>query len=66
MAHDLSTGRLRSPRLLPVDLTVSQLTPLGNNYRSHSGLLKVAASVVELLQHFFPNSIDPLDPDQGV
>ena len=45
---------------------MSELTPLGNNYRSHSGLLKVAAGVVELLLHFFPSSIDPLDPDQGL
>jgi hypothetical protein len=30
------------------------------NYRSHDGILQLAASVVDLIHHFFPNSIDNL------
>jgi hypothetical protein len=31
---------------------------LNINYRSHDGILQLAASVVDLIKHFFPDSID--------
>ncbi|XP_038075614.1 TPR and ankyrin repeat-containing protein 1-like [Patiria miniata] len=36
------------------------------NYRSHSGILNLAATVVDILGHFFPLSFDRLLPDQGL
>ncbi|XP_033107815.1 TPR and ankyrin repeat-containing protein 1-like [Anneissia japonica] len=42
---------------------VYQLT---HNYRSHAGILELAASVVDLLLFFFPSSFDRLKRDQGL
>jgi superfamily I DNA/RNA helicase len=42
------------------------LLRLTHNYRSHSGILRLAASVVELLYHFFSDSLDKLPPDFGL
>lgn len=42
------------------------LLQLTHNYRSHSGILRLAASVVELLYFFFSDSLDRLPPDLGV
>ncbi|XP_041100859.1 TPR and ankyrin repeat-containing protein 1-like isoform X2 [Polyodon spathula] len=39
---------------------------LYQNYRSHSGILYLASGVVDLLQHFFPESFDRLPRDQGL
>ncbi|PKY42184.1 tetratricopeptide repeat and ankyrin repeat containing 1, partial [Rhizophagus irregularis] len=35
------------------------------NYRSHDGILQLAASVVDLIHHFFPNSIDKLPRERA-
>ena len=35
------------------------------NYRSHNGILQLAASVIDLIWHFFPNSIDRLSREYG-
>ncbi|GBB94136.1 hypothetical protein RclHR1_00230014 [Rhizophagus clarus] len=43
-----------------------KLFELNVNYRCHNGILKLAASVVELIRHFFPNSIDRLPPERSV
>lgn len=43
-----------------------QLLQLIYNYRSHSGVLRLAASVVELLYFFFSDSLDRLPPDLGL
>lgn len=42
------------------------LEKLCENYRSHSGVLQLAASVVELLYRFFSDSLDRLPPDFGL
>ena len=39
---------------------------LSHNYRSHAGVLRLAACVVELLYHFFGASLDRLPPDLGL
>ncbi|XP_069469300.1 TPR and ankyrin repeat-containing protein 1 isoform X2 [Ambystoma mexicanum] len=39
---------------------------LYQNYRSHSGILRLASGVVDLLQHFFPESFDRLPRDCGL
>jgi ATP-dependent exoDNAse (exonuclease V) beta subunit len=43
-----------------------QLYQLTNNYRSHSGILHLASSVVDLLVEFFPESFDRLERDLGL
>ncbi|KAM9308233.1 TPR and ankyrin repeat-containing protein 1 [Gastrophryne carolinensis] len=43
-----------------------QLYHLYQNYRSHSGILNLASGVVDLLQHFFPESFDRLPRDCGL
>ncbi|NWH70262.1 TRNK1 protein, partial [Piaya cayana] len=39
---------------------------LYQNYRSHSGILLLASGVVDLLQHYFPESFDRLPKDCGL
>ncbi|KAM9231354.1 TPR and ankyrin repeat-containing protein 1 [Leptosomus discolor] len=39
---------------------------LYQNYRSHSGILCLASGVVDLLQHYFPESFDRLPKDCGL
>jgi hypothetical protein len=36
------------------------------NYRSHSGILKLAGSVIDLIDEFFRDSIDHLPDDEGM
>ncbi|CAI5511533.1 unnamed protein product, partial [Closterium sp. Naga37s-1] len=36
---------------------------LSQNFRSHSGIVRVADSVVRVLLHFFPHSVDRLQPE---
>lgn len=43
-----------------------KLLSLHHNHRSHSGILQLAASVVELLYFFFSDSLDKLPPDFGL
>jgi hypothetical protein len=42
------------------------LLQLTHNYRSHAGILRLAACVVELLYFFFSDSLDRLPPDLGL
>ena len=44
----------------------SRLYQLTHNYRSHAGILRLASSVVDLLLHYFPESFDRLEKDQGL
>ena len=46
--------------------TKPDLLQLTHNYRSHAGVLRLAACVVELMYHFFGNSLDRLPPDLGL
>ncbi|KAI0353177.1 hypothetical protein OH77DRAFT_1497420 [Trametes cingulata] len=36
------------------------------NYRSHAGIVSCAAAIVELITHFWPNSVDPLPQEKGM
>ncbi len=47
-------------------VTVPVVDELTINFRSHSGVLKLAASIIEVLQKFFPNSFDRLPGDKGM
>lgn len=44
----------------------NKLYQLTHNYRSHAGILRLASSVVDLLLHYFPESFDRLEKDQGL
>ena len=47
-------------------IEVPRLYQLTHNYRSHAGILSLAASIVDLLIEFFPNSFDRLEKDCGL
>ncbi|KAL2487579.1 uncharacterized protein Fot_40871 [Forsythia ovata] len=42
---------------------ISDMFNLCQNFRTHSGVLRVAQSVIDLLSHFFPQSFDVLAPE---
>ncbi|XP_032876109.1 TPR and ankyrin repeat-containing protein 1 isoform X2 [Amblyraja radiata] len=44
----------------------SRIYQLHQNYRSHSGILNLASSVVDLLQQYFPESFDRLPRDTSL
>lgn len=43
-----------------------KLYQLTHNYRSHAGILRLASSVVDLLLHYFRDSFDKLQKDEGL
>ena len=45
---------------------VPKVNELTINFRSHTGVLQLAASVIDLMKHFFPNSFDCLPGDEGM
>ncbi|XP_035540340.1 uncharacterized protein LOC108992280 isoform X2 [Juglans regia] len=45
---------------------MSNIFHLSQNFRTHDGVLKLAHSVIELLYHFFPQSIDVLEPENSL
>ncbi|CAN1804440.1 TPR and ankyrin repeat-containing protein 1 [Linum perenne] len=42
---------------------ISKIFHLSQNFRTHAGVLKLAQSVIDLLYHFFPSSIDKLSKE---
>ncbi|CAN1143684.1 TPR and ankyrin repeat-containing protein 1 [Linum perenne] len=42
---------------------ISKIFHLSQNFRTHAGVLKLAQSVIDLLYHFFPSSIDKLNKE---
>ena len=48
------------------EIKIPQLFTLTQNFRSHSGILRLAASVIDLLTTFFRSSLDELPADQGM
>ncbi|KAJ7576870.1 hypothetical protein C8J56DRAFT_1171170 [Mycena floridula] len=46
--------------------TKPELFQLAINYRSHAGIVDCADSIIQLIQQFWPNSIDRLQPESGV
>lgn len=45
---------------------VPDVRHLSENFRTHKGVVMIANSVVELVLHFFPHSIDKLDPEYSM
>ncbi|XP_057251294.1 uncharacterized protein LOC130589375 [Beta vulgaris subsp. vulgaris] len=46
--------------------TISPIFHLNQNFRTHAGVVNLAQSVVDLIQHFFPRSIDRLKPESSL
>ena len=47
-------------------LEVPRVDELTINFRSHTGVLKLAASIIDLMKAFFPESFDCLPGDEGM
>ena len=47
-------------------IKVPEICTLTQNFRSHSGILQLAASVIKLLTNFFSSSLDRLPMDKGM
>ncbi|KAF4361253.1 hypothetical protein F8388_001142 [Cannabis sativa] len=45
---------------------ISDIFHLSQNFRTHAGILKLSQSIIELIYHFFPHSIDPLKPETSL
>ena len=45
---------------------ISDMFHLSQNFRTHAGILKLSQSIIELIYHFFPQSIDPLKPETSL
>ncbi|KAF3974968.1 hypothetical protein CMV_001742 [Castanea mollissima] len=45
---------------------ISEIFHLSQNFRTHDGVLKLSQSVIELIYHFFPLSIDGLQPEASL
>ncbi|XP_056693557.1 uncharacterized protein [Spinacia oleracea] len=45
---------------------ISATSHLSQNFRTHAGVVNLAQSVIDLIYHFFPNSIDPLNPETSL
>ena len=56
----------RDRRQQHIRVATPQTQQLVHNYRSHTGVLKLAATVCDLIYWRFPGSIDHLPPDQGL
>ena len=49
-----------------VAVKVPKVHELTINFRSHSGILELASSIIDLLRNFFPDSFDSLPGDEGM
>ncbi|MCL7038809.1 hypothetical protein MKW94_025092 [Papaver nudicaule] len=45
---------------------MSEIFQLNQNFRTHAGVLHLSQSLIELLYHFFPHSIDILSPETSL
>ncbi|KAL5554068.1 hypothetical protein UlMin_041469 [Ulmus minor] len=45
---------------------LSEIFHLTQNFRTHAGILKLSQSVIDLLFHFFPQSVDVLEPETSL
>ena len=66
MQQKVKQAQVTSTALAPVRVSIPQLHRLTINFRSHSGILQLAASIIDLLKQFFPSSFDCLPGDEGM
>ncbi|KAL8483074.1 hypothetical protein ACS0TY_025937 [Phlomoides rotata] len=45
---------------------ISDMFNLSQNFRTHTGVLRLAQSVIDLICHYFPQSIDSLPPETSL
>ncbi|CAN0880576.1 TPR and ankyrin repeat-containing protein 1 [Linum grandiflorum] len=45
---------------------ISKIFHLTQNFRTHAGVIKLAQSVIDLLYHFFPSSLDKLEKETSL
>ncbi|KAG6330293.1 hypothetical protein ID866_8796 [Astraeus odoratus] len=68
--EDLTAFMYRAERDSTMGLAMCRIKPivfqLTTNYRSHSGIINCAQSVIELIGRFWPNTIDILRPEHGI
>ncbi|KAI8900130.1 hypothetical protein BC833DRAFT_311271 [Globomyces pollinis-pini] len=46
-------------------VNLPQIWYLTQNYRTHSGILKLSSTLVDLMVHFFPNAVDKVEAENG-
>jgi hypothetical protein len=51
---------------IPRDPVHPKYFQLAVNYRSHGGIVNCAHSVIELITHFWPHTIDDLAQERGI
>jgi len=64
--QDLRSCFYRINRKVPYIGVPKEPLKLTINYRSHSGILKLAGSIIDLISEFFKDSIDHLPDDEGM
>ncbi len=60
-AKKQTESRARAPTI-----TMPDIKKLEINFRSHTGILKLAASIIDLMKRFFSSSFDSLPEDEGM
>ena len=60
-AQKQAKREVRAPKI-----TMPEVKHLEINFRSHTGILKLAASIIDLMKRFFPDSFDCLPEDEGM
>ena len=50
----------------PIKIAIPRIHELTINFRSHSGVLQLATSIIDLLKEYFQNSFDLLPEDHGM
>ncbi|XP_053381229.1 TPR and ankyrin repeat-containing protein 1-like [Mercenaria mercenaria] len=60
-----ASSKNKTSKYLTVDVP-KKVHKLIYNYRSHSGIVSLASSIMDILGHFFKESFDIMDPDKGL
>ena len=64
--EDLRSFFYRLNKVIPQVHVPEKPYVLTTNFRSHTGVLHLASSIIDLLQEFFKNSVDRLPKDEGM
>ena len=63
---ELEAQNAKNQETQGITIAVPEITNLVRNYRSHRGITRLAAGIVELLKFFFPESFDSVSADDGI
>ena len=61
-----SSGGGHYSQVVVHEYTAPKLCQMTHNYRSHEGILNLAAATITTLQSLFPNAIDRMNKDTGL